>query len=95
MNKAGEFSIVDSFQLTGRGLVAIGKILEGRIITGQQISIDIESEIFLLKISGVDIGKPKDDGDYFIGLHLRNDDPNINIDLKTVKLKEQIAEIFE
>jgi hypothetical protein len=57
--------------------------------------ISYTGEKFLLKISGVDIGKPKDDGDYFIGLHLRNDNPSINIDLKSVKLKEQIAEVFE
>ena len=95
MYKVGTFSITDSFQLTGRGLVATGKIFDGRVKTGQQISIDIDGEKVLLNISGVDIGKPKDDGDYFVGLHLHSDNPNLSIDLKTVKLKEQIAEIFE
>lgn len=95
MKKAGEFIITDSFQLTGRGLVAMGEILEGQVKTGQKILLEIEGEKFLLQIAGVDIGKHKGDESHFIGLHIRNENQNTYIDLNTVKLKPQKAEIFE
>lgn len=95
MKKVGEFIITDSFQLTGRGLVAMGEMIEGRVHTGNQISLEINGERFLLQIIGVDIGKPKGDEGYFIGLHLRNRDEEIQIDLKTVKLQKQKAGIYE
>lgn len=63
--------------------------------TGHLISLEIHGQRFLLNITGVDISKPKGDEGYFVGLHLGNQNEETQIDLKTVKLQKQKAEVFE
>ena len=95
MNKVGVFKIKDSFQITGRGLVALGHLIEGTVKVGQRISLQVDGQIFLLKISGVEFGKPKENQEPFLGLRISNDNPSLNINLKNVKLQEQEAELFD
>lgn len=91
----GKFKIRTSFNLIGRGLVAIGDILEGNVNVGSCITLNTDSNRITLKIAGVDMGDDRSTGDYFVGLTFvyNNDDEKKH--LSVLKLNEQIVEILE
>jgi len=69
MTKIGSFKIQDSFKLTGRGLVALGQIMEGVVKIGAYLTFIIDNKTVVMKISGVemaDIDRPA--GKFAVGL---------------------------
>ena len=69
MTKIGSFKIQDSFKLTGRGLVALGQIIEGVVKIGAYLTFIIDNKTVVMKISGVemaDIDRPA--GKFAVGL---------------------------
>ena len=90
MNYIGSFQIHETFRITGRGIVFVGKVLDGSFRIGDYIEFDFKDEKIKRKITGHDIamrvqaGKPsvgilierKDDSEIS---ELRNWNPNLTI----------------
>ena len=93
MNTIGKFKIKDSFTVTGRGLIAIGEIIEGRVKPGCYTTINIGLKDVSVKIAGVDMGNPGPRGEYFVGLLFKHDDETEQKALDHLKLKEQVIDI--
>lgn len=93
METIGKFKIRYSFKITGRGLVAIGDIIEGRVKIGSVITFDAGAKNVTMKISGVEMGDNVSTGEYFVGLTFVYKDENERMEFETLKLKEQIVEV--
>lgn len=50
-----KFEILDSFKITGRGLVARGNIIEGKVKIGAYLTINTGTTNVLLRISAVEM----------------------------------------
>ncbi len=84
------FQINDSFHITGRGLVAAGDILSGRIKVGDIANIEIDGQRYNLRIAGVEMGDRLSVQEHFVGLVFKNDS---DINLDGIKLNPQVIEI--
>jgi hypothetical protein len=93
MKTIGRFKIKDSFKITGRGLVAVGDIIEGRVKIGSFITFDTSAKTVTMKISGVEMGDTISTGEYFVGLAFVYKNENERMEFETLKLKEQIVEV--
>jgi translation elongation factor EF-Tu-like GTPase len=96
MAKIGTFKINSSFKLRGRGLVAIGQIVEGVVKIGAYTNFDIGNNRVNVQISGVemvDINREK--GEYGVGLTFVYKDEIQQKEFETMKLNEQIIEIID
>lgn len=93
MKTIGRFKIKDSFKITGRGLVAVGDIIEGKVKIGSFITFDTGNKNVTKKIAGVDMGDTVSTGEYFVGLTFVYKNETERIEFETLKLKEQIVEI--
>ena len=87
---SSKFQIKESFHITNRGLVAAGDILSGKIKVGDIANIEIGSQRYNLKITGVEMGDGLTEQDSFVGLVFKSDS---TINLDGVKLNSQIIEI--
>jgi len=92
LHKIGRFHIEGSFTLTGRGLVAIGQIIEGRVRNGSWVRLKIDNKEIELKVSSVEMGDKKD-GAFFVGLVFSNDIDLTDLNLEKIKLEEQFVDI--
>lgn len=96
MAKIGTFEINSSFHLTGRGLVAIGQIVDGIVRIGAYTTLQVADEKVILQISGVEMVDVKSEfGEYAVGLLFSYKDEDQQKHLEAIKLKEQIIEISD
>lgn len=96
MPKIGTFEINSSFHLTGRGLVAIGQIVDGIVRIGAYTTLQAADEKVILQISGVEMVDVKSEiGEYAVGLLFSYKDEDQRKHMEAIKLKEQIIEIFD
>ena len=96
MAKIGTFKIKSSFKLTGRGLVALGQIVEGIVRIGAYTNFEVGNERVNMQISGVemaDINREK--GEYAVGLTFVYRDEMQRNEFETMKLKEQLIDIVD
>jgi len=84
------FQINDSFHIAGRGLVAAGDILSGKIKVGDFANIEINGERYNLKIAGVEMGDRLSEHEHFVGIVFKN---GSDINLDGIKLNPQVIEI--
>lgn len=84
------FQINDSFHITGRGLVAAGDIISGRIKVGDTANIEIDGQRYNLKVEGVEMGDRLSVQEHFVGLIFKN---SSDINLDGIKLNPQVIEI--
>ena len=92
----GTFKIESSFKLTGRGLVALGQIVDGVVRIGAYTNFETGKGRVLMQISGVemtDINREK--GEYAVGLTFVYKDEEQRKGFETLKLKEQLIDIVE
>lgn len=54
MTKIGKFYIEDVFELTGRGIVLAGRIIDGIISKGNQVEFNIENKFLRREIIGIE-----------------------------------------
>ena len=94
MKPIGKFKIKYSFRITGRGLVAIGDIIEGRVKIGSVVTFNTVSENVTLKVGGVEMGDNRSTGEYFVGLTFVYKDENERREFETLKLNEQVIEVM-
>jgi hypothetical protein len=95
MIKSGIFKIETSFNITGRGIVVVGQLLEGRLLIGSYISVNITGEDEMVKIIGVEWGKPDENDIVKWGALLKIEDP---VRIKFIgenKIKEQVSILFK
>lgn len=96
MARIGTFKIENSFKLTGRGLVALGQIIDGVVRIGAYTNLEIDNKRVTIQISGVemaDINRVK--GEYAIGLTFVYKDETQRKESETLKLNEQLIEIVD
>ncbi len=55
MEIIGKFEIVDSFKISGRGLVARGNIIDSKVKIGAYVTINTGTTNVLLRISAVEM----------------------------------------
>lgn len=91
MNRTGVFKINGSFKITGRGRVATGQIIEGKVKPGSYAYIQIGKSFPLCKIVGVEFGKADSEGNYFIGLLLKSEE----LDLISHPIDDQVIDILQ
>jgi hypothetical protein len=94
MKTIGTFKIESSFNVSGRGIIAVGQIIEGIPKLGNFISKDISGKQEIIKIIGIERGSSNDNNIIRHGLFLYIDNP---IRIKYIaenKLTEQIVEIL-
>lgn len=90
------FKIETSFILPGRGLVALGQIVDGIVRIGAYTTLQVADEQVILQISGVEmVDVNREKGDYAVALQFRYKDEDQRKHLETIKLKEQIIEISD
>ena len=95
MKRVGTFKIETSFNITDRGIVVLGQIIEGIPKVGSYISIDISGKEETIKIIGTQNGNPDENGIVKFGLLLKIDNPLRINHIAENKLKEQVAPFFE
>lgn len=93
MKTVGKFKITGSFKILGRGLVAIGDILEGKITVGNFATFNTGIKDVTLKIAGVAMGDGTSTGTFFVGLTFVYKGQDERMEFESLKLKEQIVEI--
>jgi len=96
MAKIGTFKIESSFKLTGRGLVALGQIVEGIVKIGAYTSFEVDNKRVTMQISGIemaDINREK--GEYAVGLTFVYRNEMQRKEFEAMKLKEQLIDISD
>lgn len=94
MKPVGKFRIKGSFKVTGRGLVVIGDIIEGRVKVEDFVTLDTGHESITLKIGGVEMADNISTKEYFVGLTFVYKHEEERIKLELLKLEEQIIDII-
>jgi translation elongation factor EF-Tu-like GTPase len=96
MARIGTFKIESSFKLTGRGLVALGQIIEGVVKTGAHTNFETGNGRVNMQISGVEMADiDREKGEHAVGLTFVYKDETQRKEFETLKLKEQLIEIFD
>jgi hypothetical protein len=89
MTKIGTFQVERIFEITGRGLVLAGDILDGLVGAGYHIECTIEGEEYTRKIKSVEMISHTEPGKYSVGLLIGGAKDGIyqwkNKDLNAVK----------
>lgn len=96
MAKIATFKIETSFKITGRGLVALGQIIEGTVRIGAYANFEVDNKRVTKQISAVemaDINREK--GEYAVGLLFVYKDEAERKEFETKKLKDQIIDIVD
>jgi hypothetical protein len=91
MTRSGTFKIEYSFKLSGRGLVAVGQIIEGRIHVGDFLSFHTGINGVTMKISGVEFVDSSQK--FAVGLIFAYENEIQRKEFEALNLKEQIADI--
>jgi hypothetical protein len=87
--------ITGSFKIAGRGIVAMGDIIEGRVKVGNFTTFTTGIRDVTLRIGGVSMGGSASSRDYFVGLTFVYKDQEERMEFESIKLKEQVIEIKE
>jgi hypothetical protein len=94
MKVIGKFKIKDSFTITGRGLVAAGDIIEGKVKIGCIVTFNTRLGNVTLKIGGIRMGYDSSMGGYFVGLLFNYKNESERKKFELLKLKEQVIEVW-
>ncbi len=95
MKLIGKIEIFDSFQITGRGLVARGNLIEGIAKIGAWVTLNFENESLYLKIAGVEMMDNISTKQYWVGLLFAYKDEDEKDKLINVQLPYQIVDIID
>jgi hypothetical protein len=94
MEKVAKFHIIDSFKITGRGLVARGDLLEGRIKVGNYLPFNTGSKDVLLQIAGVDMIDNRPTREYWVGLTFIYQNDQQRAEFDQLKLPTQTVDVL-
>lgn len=95
MEIIGKFEILDSFKITGRGLVARGHIIEGEVKIGTYIKINTGTTNVLLKISAVEMMDKISNREFWVGLMFVYKSKKEQDEFENIKLPAQTVDILD
>jgi len=94
MTKIGTFKILDSFNITGRGVIITGYFIDdGKARVGSTSIVEIQGTPAKVKIIGVEVGSAEFEEMRF-GFLLSFESPDLENVAKRERIKEQTIEIF-
>ena len=93
MSIIGQFKIKDSFKITGRGLVAIGELTDGKIKVGCYITFHTGVREVTMKIGGVSGIRADPPRQYLIGVTFVDVSDEERIEFEKMKLAEQLVHV--
>lgn len=88
-----KFKILTSFKITGRGLVIVGDIIEGKIQKGNWIIFKINETIIRKEIRAIEMVDKIAEGIAHIGIILNYESEEEKDRFSPLKLEEQITDI--
>jgi hypothetical protein len=91
----GKFNIETSFKITGRGLVAVGDLLEGWVRVGSVVTVDAGDTRITFTISGVERGRKSDRTVDFVGLRFAYQDDQDRLYQESLTLPPQVVDILD
>ena len=94
MDRIGSFKVETSFNVTGRGIIAVCQQIDGTVKLGSHTILNFDGRVLQAKITGVDWGKLGDDGIIRWGLVLSFANESIKKRIEKQRLTEQTIEIF-
>jgi hypothetical protein len=94
MERIGIFKIKTSFNVTDRGIVAVGHFIEGRASIGSWARIDLNGEAITAKIRGTEMGNPDSEGRFPFGLLLSFEEESVRKIVERDRLQEQTVYIL-
>ena len=83
------FEVETSFNISGRGIVALGKFVEGMAKLGAKTNVVVNDKLTPVTITGIDWGKPDNEGIIKFGLLLRFDDDECKKIVEQHRLQKQ------
>jgi hypothetical protein len=95
MEIIGKFEILDSFKITGKGLVARGDIIEGNVKIGAYITINTGTTNVLLSINAVEMMDKISTREFWVGLMFVYKSKKEQDEFENIKLPVQIVDIME
>jgi hypothetical protein len=95
INTLAKFDIIDSIQITNRGFVIIGDILQGTVKIGNYLIVKFGTSEIKLKIKGVDFIDKRIEKVVNIGLTFYYDNIEHQASIENLKIEKQIALISE
>lgn len=93
MTIIGQLRITDSFKIHGRGLVAIGELMEGRIKVGCYVTFHTGVREVTMKIGGVSGIRADPPRQYHIGVTFVYGSDEERTESEKLKLVEQLVDI--
>ena len=95
MRQIGTYQIHDTFKITGRGIVFVGKILEGDIfLTGDFIEFEFNGQPIRRKITGIDNGMRVQEGKPNVGVLIQTQDDQEISDLRNWNPDLTVGKIY-
>jgi hypothetical protein len=88
------FKVHTSFNLTGRGVVIYGHLIEGNVLPGSSSLIEINATHARVRILEVGMGRPDGEGNTPWGLILAFENKDLEKIAITDRIKEQVITIF-
>lgn len=95
MEIIGKFEILDSFKITGKGLVARGNIIEGKIKIGAYLTINTGTTNVFRRISAVEMIDNISTRESWIGLMFFYSSKKEQDEFENIKLQAQTVDIIE
>ena len=95
MTKIGLFKVEDQFNLTDRGVVILGQLLDGELKVGANLKLEIDDKSVSLKIKNVEIADYVSEKKSSVGLLFAIEDDGLKEFFLNKKITEQVAEIYE
>ena len=94
MQLVGKFRIKHSFKLTGRGLVVLGDLLEGKVKVGNYLPFNTGMQNVTMQISGVEMADNRSTKEYWVGFTFVYKDEEQRKEYEVLKLQEQVVDIL-
>lgn len=95
MPKIGDFKIQSQVNITGRGFVILGQILEGKVKTGATIQFEVDGVNISMQITSVEFADSISKEKFWIGLVVAPQNEDQKQFIQDKEIKERIAEIIE
>lgn len=95
MRLIGKFEILDSIKITGRGLVARGNIIEGKVKIGAYLTINTGTTNIILRISAVEMMDKISTRESWVGLMFVYNSKKEQDEFENIKLPIQTIDILD
>ena len=91
----GKFQIQNQLNITNRGAVFAGQIIEGKVKVGSKLTFKIDGKFLTLEIAAVEMGDFISTQEYFVGLMFKYESETQKEYFQKINIPEQIAIVSE